>query len=154
MTFTIHLLFASLAGIIFRPWFTTFCSCYMFCHYLSRKKSLFFMLSIWYCNWCLTIFFSIKFFHASTATFCSFCACYSERCFIPFLKSFSHVPHVLPFDDCRIVEFLSQSLFTCNTIHEVLFLFIQELCLLALRKTTLKVISLNLKLIFYFKNIH
>ena len=41
MTFTIHLLFASLAGIIFRPWFTTFYSCYMFCHNLSRKKLLF-----------------------------------------------------------------------------------------------------------------
>ena len=41
MTFKIHLIFTSLAGIIFRPLFSTFCSCYKF-YTLSRKKSLFF----------------------------------------------------------------------------------------------------------------
>ena len=62
MTFTIHLLFASLAGMIFRPWFTTFCSCNMFCLLSFSKKNTFFMLIIWYCNWCLMIFFSRNFF--------------------------------------------------------------------------------------------
>ena len=36
MTFTIHLIFTFLAGIIFRPLFTTFCS--YFCYHLSGKK--------------------------------------------------------------------------------------------------------------------
>ena len=41
MTFKIHLIFTSLAGIIFRPLFSTFCSCSKF-YTLSQKKSLFF----------------------------------------------------------------------------------------------------------------
>ena len=38
MTFTIHLIFTFLAGIIFTPLFTTLCSCYMFCNDLSHKN--------------------------------------------------------------------------------------------------------------------
>ena len=65
MTFTIHLIFTFLAGIIFRPLFTTFCSCFviiflekitflrvkhmvlhlMFCEFLSRHymENLFYL---------------------------------------------------------------------------------------------------------------
>ena len=57
MTFTIHLIFTSLAGIIFRPFFTTFCSCYMFCFLSFSKRSLYFELSTWYCTWCFMNFF-------------------------------------------------------------------------------------------------
>ena len=103
ITFTIHLIFTSLAGITFRPRFTTFCSCYLFCHYLSQKNQI----------------FRVK----------------HMVCFIPFLKVF-HMFHM--FYHLMIVEFLSQSLFTCNAIHDVLFLFIQDLCLLAQCKQTYK----------------
>ena len=50
MTFTIYLIFTSIAVIIFSPLFTTFCSFYVFCYYLSRKNH-FFMLSTWYYTW-------------------------------------------------------------------------------------------------------
>ena len=41
MSFLIYFIFTFLAGIIFRPFCTSFCSYYMFCNYLSRKKSPF-----------------------------------------------------------------------------------------------------------------
>ena len=50
MTFTIHLIFTFLAGLIFRPLFSKFCSCFV----------LFFMLSTWYLTWCLMNFFLRK----------------------------------------------------------------------------------------------
>ena len=46
MTFTIYLIFTSLAGIILRSLFTTFCSFYTFCYYLSRKIHIFFVKHI------------------------------------------------------------------------------------------------------------
>ena len=39
MTFAIHLIFTSLAGIIFRPHFTTFCSCFVII-FLEKKTFL------------------------------------------------------------------------------------------------------------------
>ena len=134
MTFTIHLIVTSLAGIIFRPLFTTFCS--YFCYYLSRKKNCCFLckahgtsLKVWW------ICFSGKKFLASTATswslfgilqhkFCkfssqehsclSFFARYSRRCFIPSLKSFLNFPPVVPFVD-RWNSFLKKKCFIAST---------------------------------------
>ena len=71
MTFTIHLIFTSLAGIILRRFLTTFCSCFMFCLSSFSKRSLFFVLIPWYCIWCFMNFFVGIFFLASTATLCS-----------------------------------------------------------------------------------
>ena len=115
MTFTNHLIFTCLAGVIFRPLFTTFCS---FLHVLF----IIFLGKItfsWYCTWC--------FIMASTTTLCSSlfshlklgyptlcmlwhlmlynfsklfttytatpCSCYSTRCFITFLGVKRRLPH-------------------------------------------------------------
>ena len=54
MTFTIRFIFTFLTGIILRPLFTTFCSCFLISF---SKKLTFFMLGTWYCIRCLMNFF-------------------------------------------------------------------------------------------------
>ena len=50
ITFTIYFIFTFLAGIMFKPLFTTFYPCFLLSF---SKKITFFMLSTWYCTWCL-----------------------------------------------------------------------------------------------------
>ena len=83
MTFTIHLIFTSLAGIILRRFLTTFCSCFMFCLSSFSKRSLFFVLIPWYCIWCFMNFFVGIFF---SRIHCNFV-------FITFPKADNGLPH-------------------------------------------------------------
>ena len=54
MSFTIHFDFSLLAGIIIRPLFTTFYSCFVI---IFLEKIPFFMLGRWYCTLCFLRFF-------------------------------------------------------------------------------------------------
>ena len=67
ITFRIHLNFSPLAGTIFRPLCTSFCSCFVY----PFDKITFFMKSTWYCTWSFMNFFLRKMFLPSTATSCS-----------------------------------------------------------------------------------
>ena len=139
MTFKIHLIFTSLAGIIFRPLFSTFCSCYKF-YTLSRKSHYFFMLSTWYCSWCLmNFFFEKNVFSHPLQLPVHFLACYSTNSVIFLLKNihfsqsmhviaqdvssllpkvFSYFPHVVLFEDCWIS--LTKKKFYCINCNFVL----------------------------------
>ena len=68
MTFTIHPLFTSLVGMIFRPLLTTFCSCFVI---ILLEKITFFVFSTCCSTRNFMNFFLKKCFLASTATLCS-----------------------------------------------------------------------------------
>ena len=80
MTFTIHFIFTFLAGIIFRPLFTTFYPCFLLSF---SKKITFFMLSTWYCIRCF-----LSFFHLITLFSHPL-----QLCLHHFLNRLRHSPH-------------------------------------------------------------
>ena len=96
MSFPIHFDFSLLAGIIIRPLFTTFCSCFLLSF---SKKITFFMLGTWYCIRCFLSFFlgknvfshplQLLIFNFSPLSL-TFSTTSSSRCFITFLKLLSH----------------------------------------------------------------
>ena len=110
MTFTIHLIFTFLAGIIFTPLFTTFCSCFVII--FLKKKITFFMLSTWYCTCCcMTFFWRKKYSHIR----CDFL-------FITFLNDFPHSMHVTSYG--------------VSSLFSNVFKIIHMNCLLEFRKIT------------------
>ena len=99
MTFTSHLIFTSLGSIILRWFLTTFCSCFMFCLLSFSKRSLFFVLILWYYTWCFMNFFvgknvfshplqlCVHHFSRSWQWFATLNTCYGTWCFMNFSKS-------------------------------------------------------------------
>ena len=109
MPFMIHFIFTPLTGKIFWPLFTTFCSCF---DMIVLKNHSFFVLSTWYCTWCLMNFFWRKNY---SHIHCNFL-------FITFLNDLPHSMHVTSYG----VSSLFSNVF--NILHMN--------CLLEFRKIT------------------
>ena len=121
MSFPIHFDFSLLSGIIMRPLFTSFCSCFLLSF---QKKITFFMLGTWYCIRCFLSFFLGKMFSRihCNFVFITLLNCLPQfhlpRCFITFLNVFN-ILHVLQYK--MFVEFTQEKMFFrihCNFVFQ------------------------------------
>ena len=85
MPFTIHFIFTPLTGKIFWPLFTTFCSCF---DMIVLKNHSFFVLSTWYCTWCLMNFFLLIKLFSHALQFHAHLNCFPHFMNLSMLNSF------------------------------------------------------------------
>ena len=126
MSFPIQFDFSLLAGIIIRPLFTTFCSCFFI---IFLEKITFFMLGTCYCIGCLVNFFLGNNVFSQPLQFCSHLNCLPNFMNLAILNIildifqmhcllvFAEIPFTIQMNFSLLAGILVHSLFNEITLH-------------------------------------